>query len=180
MGNRLTKIYTRTGDNGTTSGSDGVRILKNCQEVEALGAIDELNSHIGSLLSAITRDPYYSYIIDIQHDLFDIGGELSMSPLVPAISEKHVVRLEKQIDEMNTMLGPLKEFILPWGAVHIARTVCRRAERVLVQASLEQVVINPFTLAYINRLSDWLFNLARMKNLLEGRREIFWQQRKNA
>jgi cob(I)alamin adenosyltransferase len=182
MGNRLTKIYTRTGDAGTTGLADGSRRAKDSPRIEAIGAVDELNSVLGVLLAETLPEPMRSCLENAQNDLFDLGGELSV-PGHAIMSKAHVERLEREIDHFNTELSPLKEFILPGGSraaalAHAARTVCRRAERRVVTLSRKQKVA-PALRAYLNRLSDLLFVLARALNRAAGRPDVPWQQGKN-
>ena len=177
MGNRLSKIYTRTGDDGTTDLGNGERIDKTNIRIDVMGDIDELNSLIGVLGSSGVIDNVSSHLLDIQHRLFDIGGELAI-PGSAVINSIHVDSLEKIIDTYNEDLPALKEFILPGGSLsasicHLARSVCRRAERNLVAISRNEY-INPESLRYINRLSDLLFVLARVLNQEKGGKEIFW------
>ena len=178
MGNRLSRIYTRTGDNGTTGLGDGSRVEKDSLRVETFGTIDELNSHIGVVLSLSLPDKVRSCLAKVQHELFDLGGELCL-PGQMMVLEPWVTRLEKELDEFNDELPALKEFILPGGsadaaACHVARTVCRRAERRLVELAGEEAV-NPVTLGYLNRLSDLLFVIARTLARASGGKEILWQ-----
>ncbi|HXZ95447.1 MAG TPA: cob(I)yrinic acid a,c-diamide adenosyltransferase [Burkholderiales bacterium] len=180
MGHRLTKIYTRTGDNGSTSLGDGTRIGKDSLRIEVIGEIDELNSSIGILLAENLPPEVRACLTDMQHDLFDLGGELCMPGHV-AITQGQVERLEKTLDSFNTDLPPLKEFILPGGSrsaslAHLARTVCRRAERSLVKLSKSEKV-SELSRNYINRLSDLLFVIGRVLNREGG--EILWQPGKN-
>ena len=182
MANRLTKIYTRTGDGGTTGLSDGSRVKKDAARIEAIGAVDELNSALGVLLAEELPDAVRACLIDAQHDLFDLGGELS-KPGHTLISRTHVTRLEALLDRFNASLPPLKDFILPGGTragalAHVARTVCRRAERRLVTLSRKEKTA-PVMIAYLNRLSDLLFVLARVLNRHAGRGDVLWQQGKN-
>jgi cob(I)alamin adenosyltransferase len=182
MGHRLSKIYTRTGDDGSTGLGDGTRVAKDDPRIEAFGSVDELNSHIGAILAhdlpaAVTR-----CLQDVQHDLFDLGGELSLPDYV-SISESYVARLEQQLDQFNATLPALKEFILPAGGhatahTHIARTVCRRAER-RVYTLHKLVPVNSHLLQYLNRLSDLLFVIARICARHENGQEVFWEPRKN-
>ena len=177
MGNRLTKIYTRTGDAGDTGKADGVRVSKDDCLIHAQGDIDELNSFIGLLASKVDDDALDQLILKIQHDLFNIGAEISLSQ--PLITAKDVAYLEQQLDHYNAGLPPLKEFILPGGGeaaslCHVARAVCRRAERSLVTLDKEQGVGSEL-LAYINRLSDLLFVLARVITRHAGEKEVYWQ-----
>jgi cob(I)alamin adenosyltransferase len=169
MGNRLSKIYTRTGDDGTTGLGDGTRVPKDGERVEAYGTVDELNSSIGVLL-AVPGLPakVTSCLTEIQHELFDMGGELCI-PGHTVIKDEHVARLENVLDEFNDTLPPLKEFILPGGgpaaaACHVSRTVARRAEPV-----------SPEVVKYLNRLSDLLFVLARVLARHERGTEVLWR-----
>ncbi|HEY3785539.1 MAG TPA: cob(I)yrinic acid a,c-diamide adenosyltransferase [Steroidobacteraceae bacterium] len=179
MGNRLSKIYTRTGDDGTTGLGDGSRVPKNGARVEAYGTVDELNSTIGVLLAVpgLPTDVSACLIV-IQHELFDMGGELCI-PGHHVITAGHVSRLEETLDRFNDPLPPLKEFVLPGGgpaaaACHVARTIARRAERrVLTLAGREAV--SPEVLKYLNRLSDLLFVLARVLARQEQGTEVLWR-----
>jgi cob(I)alamin adenosyltransferase len=178
MGHRLSKIYTRTGDDGSTGLADGSRIAKDNLRVEAFGDIDELNSHIGLLLAQELPDNIQTLMTGIQHDLFDLGGEVSI-PGRKALTEDYVTRLETHLDALNAGLQPLKEFILPGGGAaaavcHVARTVCRRAERRLVTLAREEDISSP-TLHYLNRLSDLLFVVARYVNQQASIADILWQ-----
>ena len=182
MGHRLSKIYTRTGDKGTTGLGDGSRVPKDSLRVEAFGTVDELNSVIGLLLAEELRPEVRECLTDIQHDLFDLGGELCI-PGHTAVSDSQVERLENILDSFNAGLPPLKEFILPGGArpaalCHLARTVCRRAERRLVTLANAEVV-SPTALKYLNRLSDLLFVLARVLNRHHHQGDVLWQPGKN-
>lgn len=177
MANRLTKIYTRTGDAGDTGNADGSRISKNSTQIQTLGDVDELNSILGVLLSLAENTEIGDLIKKVQNDLFDIGAELSASVVV--ISNKHVSWLEHELDKMNESLPALKEFILPGGGeaaalCHVARSVCRRAERSMVALSHDRQ-LRPELLSYINRLSDFLFVLARTLTKLTGDKEVYWQ-----
>jgi cob(I)alamin adenosyltransferase len=182
MGNRLTKIYTRTGDAGTTGLGDGSRVAKDSLRIEAIGAVDELNSAIGVLLTEPVSDAVRDCLHGVQHDLFDLGGELSI-PGYTSIGEAHVTRLESLLDGFNGELPPLKEFILPGGSrpaalCHVARTVCRRAERSVVSlAGAEQLSAAPQR--YLNRLSDLLFVLCRVLNREAGVGDVYWQKGRN-
>ncbi|HUL41949.1 MAG TPA: cob(I)yrinic acid a,c-diamide adenosyltransferase [Burkholderiales bacterium] len=180
MKHRLTKIYTRTGDNGSTGLGDGTRVAKDSLRIAVIGEIDELNSCIGVLLAEDLPLGVRTCLCDIQNDLFDLGGELCLPGHV-AIARRHVERLEKTLDSLNSDLPPLKEFILPRGSraaalAHFARTVCRRAERSLVTLSKSEKVPE-LSANYINRLSDLLFVIARVLNREYG--DVFWQQGKN-
>jgi cob(I)alamin adenosyltransferase len=182
MANRLTKIYTRTGDTGTTGLADGSRMAKDAPRIEAIGTVDELNSAVGVLLAEDLPAEVHTCLEGVQHDLFDLGGELSV-PGHAIMSEAHSKRLEEALDAFNAKLPSLKEFILPGGSrvaglAHVARTVCRRAERRLVSLSQREPV-SPLTLQYLNRLSDLLFVLARALNRHAGRGDVLWQQGKN-
>ena len=178
MGHRLSKIYTRTGDSGTTGLGDGKRVDKDCARVEAFGTVDELNSHIGAVLTLNLPDEVNNCLTGIQHTLFDLGGELCV-PGRQAIGQQHTEALERWLDQFNEQLPPLKEFILPGGgpataACHIARTVCRRAERRVVSLARDETV-NTGPLTYLNRLSDLLFVIARILARHERGGEVLWQ-----
>jgi cob(I)alamin adenosyltransferase len=179
MANRLTKIYTRTGDQGKTGLADGSRVDKFHARIESLGNIDELNSIIGILLTEKLPSDKKAILERIQHDLFDIGGELSI-PNHTKIDDKKIDFLENSLDDMNNELQPLKEFILPGGSktssyCHLARTVCRRVERDLFKLAQTDKV-NEASLKYINRLSDTLFVLARFLNKINQFDDIFWKK----
>ena len=177
MGNRLSKIYTRTGDDGSTGLGDGTRIAKDSARVNAYGTVDEANSCIGLLLAATLPDDVRELLVRIQHQLFDLGGELCI-PGHAAIFDADVDALEARLDHYNDDLPPLKDFILPGGGeaaarCHIARTVVRRAERETVALSrLESV--RPEAVRYLNRLSDLLFVLARVLARAGGHGEVTW------
>ncbi len=180
MGNRLSKIYTRTGDAGSTGLGDGARVPKESLRVEAYGTVDETNSVIGTVLAVQTLPAAIRQcLIEVQHDLFDLGGELCI-PGHFVIGAGHVERLEMQLDAFNEDLPPLTEFILPGGgpaaaACHVARAVCRRAERRCWSlARVESVA--PDALKYLNRLSDLLFVLARVLARLELGGEVLWSR----
>ncbi|RLA09502.1 MAG: cob(I)yrinic acid a,c-diamide adenosyltransferase [Gammaproteobacteria bacterium] len=182
MGNRLSKIYTRTGDDGSTGLGDGSRIGKDSLRVEAYGTVDELNSVLGVLLATSGSEPFGALLSDIQHNLFDLGGELCI-PGHTAITSAQVDWLEQQLDDLNADLEPLKDFILPGGSpaaahCHVARTVCRRAERLVVSLTRSDE-INMAGLRYLNRLSDLLFVLARKLNQHLGVADRLWQHRRN-
>ena len=182
MSNRLTRIYTRTGDAGTTGLADGSRVPKDALRIEAMGAVDELNSALGVLLAEDLPADVRACLTDLQHDLFDLGGELSV-PGHPVMGEPHVAKLEERLDEFNSALPPLKDFILPGGSraaglAHVARTVCRRAERRLAALARAETLA-PSLLQYLNRLSDLLFVLARTLNRRAGGSDVLWQQGKN-
>jgi len=179
MGNRLTKIYTRTGDDGTTGLGDGSRVAKDDARVQALGTVDELNSCVGVLLAEPLDEDIRASLFAIQHDLFDLGGELSI-PGFEALREDQPGELERLLDAHNATLAPLKEFILPGGTraaalCHLARTVCRRAERCVATLASVQPV-GPYSLQYLNRLSDLLFVLARVLNRRGGGSDVMWRK----
>jgi len=179
MANRLSKIVTRTGDDGTTGLSSGARIAKNKTRIAALGDADELNSTIGLLLTETLPATAHDALLGIQHDLFDLGGELSL-PGHALITADHLARIEQAIEKFNTGLPPLKEFVLPGGTraaalAHVARTICRRAERTLVALAHEES-LPPLPVQYLNRLSDLLFVLARFLNRHSGTGDVLWQQ----
>jgi len=183
MGNRLSRIYTRTGDGGTTGLGDGSRTDKDAARVEAFGTVDELNSTIGMLRAFELPESIGAALSEVQHNLFDLGGELCV-PGYSAVTAGQVEWLEQVLDRYNADLPPLKDFILPGGGhaaatCHLARTVCRRAERrVHTLARIETV--NPQALAYLNRLSDLLFVLGRVLARLAGGGEVLWQRNRNA
>ena len=182
MGHRLSKIYTRTGDSGETGLGDGSRTRKDAPRVAALGDIDELNSAVGVLLSESLPEKIRKVLEGIQHDLFDLGGDISI-PGRATLTEAQIRRLESFLDEFNAVLAPLKEFILPGGTraaglAHLARAVCRRAERTLVTLGRADK-IDDRSRIYLNRLSDLLFVLGRTLNREGGRPDVLWQQGKN-
>ncbi len=181
MGNRLSKIITRTGDTGTTGLGDGSRVAKDSARIEALGAVDELNSWIG-LLRATPSLPAETgtWLLRIQHDLFDLGGELAI-PGHAAVTDSHVDQLESLVGELNGRLPPLKEFILPGGSeaaarCHVARTLARRAERRCWTLARSEGVETTTALVYLNRLSDLLFVLARVLARHEHGQEVLWDR----
>lgn len=184
MGNRLSKIYTRTGDDGTTGLGDGARTRKDSPRVEALGTIDELNSLIGVMLAHDMPEKLRPVFAKIQHRLFDLGGELAM-PGYTFIDDGDVTWVEEVLDSYNENLPPLKNFILPGGTVtasycHLARSVCRRAERILVHMN-ESDPVNAPVRQYVNRLSDWLFVCARVLNRLNDTdSEVLWEPKVKA
>jgi cob(I)alamin adenosyltransferase len=184
MANRLTRIYTRTGDGGDTGLADGSRLPKDAPRVEAMGAIDELNSAIGVLLAETMPDELRACLADVQNDLFDLGGELSV-PGHPILAESHVTRLETALDKFNAALPALKDFILPGGSraaalAHVARTVCRRAERrVVTLAKTGTGAVPALACPYLNRLSDLLFVASRSLNRHAGGADVLWQPGKN-
>jgi len=182
MGKRLTKIYTRTGDDGTTGLGDGSRLSKDSARIEAIGAVDELNSVIGRVLAHDCPIAVRQCLENVQHDLFELGAELCL-PGVTKIEPQHLARLETELDGFNRDLPGLKEFILPGGGAsaadaHIARTVCRRAERAVVALGAKEKVADGGR-RYLNRLSDLLFVLARVLNRAEGKPDVLWQQGRN-
>jgi len=177
MGNRLSKIYTRTGDDGSTGLGDGSRIGKDSARVNAYGTVDEANSCIGLVLASGVSDEVRTLLTAIQHQLFDLGGELCI-PGHAAIFDADIDRLEAHMDALNETLPPLKEFILPGGGeaaarCHIARTVVRRAEREAVALARVEAV-RPEAVRYLNRLSDLLFVLARVLARASGHGEVLW------
>jgi cob(I)alamin adenosyltransferase len=179
MGHRLSKIVTRTGDAGETGLGDGSRVSKDSPRIEAIGAVDELNSILGVLLAEPLPDAVAHCLTDVQHDLFDLGGELSIPGYV-AVTEVHVTRVEAAVETFNADLTPLKEFILPGGTraaalAHVARTVCRRAERSLIRLAAVEAVSERSRI-YLNRLSDLLFVLARAINRAGGSPDVLWQK----
>jgi cob(I)alamin adenosyltransferase len=179
MGKRLTKIYTRTGDDGTTGLADGTRVAKDAARIDAMGEIDELNSAVGLVLAEDLPPAMRASLLEVQHDLLDMGGELCL-PGHDIIGASHVSRLERELDALNATLPALKDFVLPGGsraaaAAHLARTVCRRAERRLVALSRAESV-PPLLLQYLNRLSDLLFVAARVLNRHAGGDDVLWQQ----
>ena len=180
MGNRLSKVITRTGDKGTTGLADGSRRAKNDVRVHCLGEVDELNATIGVALSFLEELPEQQVLFAVQHDLFDIGAELCQ-PGKNLIQQLHVDAIEASAEQFNKTLPPLKEFILPGGSqsvafLHLARTVCRRVERSLL--SLKEVEeINPITGQYLNRLSDLLFILSRSVAHQDCGSEVYWRSK---
>ncbi|MDF1761971.1 MAG: cob(I)yrinic acid a,c-diamide adenosyltransferase [Oleibacter sp.] len=188
MGNRLSKIVTRTGDTGSTGLGDGSRLRKSDARVDCMGDIDELNSWIGMLRAALaTDDEIQTVLSQIQHDLFDLGGELAM-PGYTALNDDMVLQLDDALEDLNADLPPIKEFILPGGneaaaRCHMARTVARRAERTYValldrETSATEDKANPLGLQYLNRLSDLFFVMARSLARRDGGSEVLWQTRR--
>ena len=180
MGNRLSKIYTRTGDDGTTGLGDGSRVAKESARVEAYGTVDEANSAVGVILAvgSVPND-VRACLVDVQHDLFELGGELCI-PGHSAVKQEFIERLEQSLDAFNKDLPPLKDFILPGGsqaaaACHLARTIVRRAER-RVTALAANEAIRPEAIRYLNRLSDLLFVIARVLARAEAGEEVLWQR----
>ncbi len=182
MGNRLSKIVTRTGDAGTTGLGDGSRVTKDCQRIDCIGEIDELNSTVGVLLAEELPDIVRPALLRIQNDLFDLGGEICI-PGSAIISEDHVLRLEELAEQFNADLAPLRNFILPGGTraaslAHLARSVCRRVERRIVHLGNSEPV-SEFARKYLNRLSDLLFILGRTLNQASGQGDVLWAQAKD-
>jgi cob(I)alamin adenosyltransferase len=174
MGNRLSKIVTKTGDDGTTGLAFGDRVSKGDDIIEAIGSIDELNSSVGMIRSVCENLEIENELIKLQHNLFNCGGDLCLEGSV-LISDKQIIELEKSLEKHNQQLAPLKNFVLPAGSeltsrIHMARSICRRAERVLVRAN-ETNEFNPLLRVFINRLSDWLFVIAR---LTDETKEELW------
>jgi cob(I)alamin adenosyltransferase len=179
MGNRLSKIATRTGDKGTTGLGDGSRTDKDSLRVHAMGDVDELNSQIGVLLCEALPPAMREELLSIQHDLFDLGGELCI-PGYTLITEDQVARLDALLEKYNADLPPLADFILPGGSraaaiAHVCRTICRRAERVIVSLGKSEP-LNEAPRQYMNRLSDLLFVLARVLNRFAGGADVQWQK----
>ena len=182
-GNRLSKIVTRTGDAGTTGLGDGSRTTKDSLRIDAIGEVDELNSSLGVLLCEDLPDAVRDALLDVQNDLFDLGGELCL-PGMEVIKDAQVARLEAQAEAFNADLPMLKEFILPGGTrpaalAHLCRTVCRRAERAMVRLHHAEP-LSDAARRYVNRLSDLLFILGRLLNRAGGRGDVLWQKGKNA
>jgi len=181
MGHRLSKITTRTGDAGETGLGDGTRVSKASARIAALGEVDELNSALGVLLAEELPREVRDALVGVQHDLFDLGGEVSI-PGHTIVTAAQVERLERLLETFNRELPPLKEFILPGGTraaalAHLARTVCRRTERALVALAREEQVADAPRI-YLNRLSDLLFVLGRSLNRAAGGADVLWQRKK--
>ena len=185
MGKRLSKIYTRTGDGGATGLGDGSRIKKNHPRVEAMGSVDELNSIIGLVVENLLLEDneelitIANFMRTLQHRIFDLGGELSI-PGYEIINRDHVGTIEKQLDELNELVKPLDNFILPGGSAiiancHMARSICRRAERNVVLLA-ESEIINPAAKEFLNRLSDYLFVVARSCARINDIDEVLWKK----
>ncbi len=180
MGNRLSKIVTRTGDDGTTGLGDGSRVAKDCVRVEAVGTVDEANSVIGIVLAVdAVPDEVRTCLVEVQHDLFELGGELCI-PGHSAIDQSYIDRLESDVEGFNKDLPPLKDFILPGGgeaaaACHLARTVVRRAERRAITLAGSES-LRPEVTRYLNRLSDLLFVIARVLARIETGQEVQWKR----
>ena len=178
MGNRLSKIYTRTGDDGSTGLGDGARVSKDSARVTAYGTVDEANSAIGIVLACEIPDSIRNVLVAVQHQMFDLGGELCI-PGHSAIFDADIQALEDTLDRFNADLPPLKDFILPGGGMaaaqaHLARTICRRAEREVVTLSHHDAV-RPEAIRYLNRLSDLLFVLCRVLARESGHGEVLWR-----
>ena len=178
MGNRLTQIATRTGDSGTTGLGDNQRVSKNSLRVHAMGEVDELNSHIGVLLCEAMPDDVRAVLVEIQHQLFNLGGELSI-PGYELLKQEAVLALDDALATYNAQLPRLQEFILPAGSraaalSHVCRTVARRAERALVALGNEEA-IREAPRQYLNRLSDLMFVLARVLNRMNGGDDVYWK-----
>ena len=178
MGNRLSKIATRTGDDGSTGLGDGSRTAKDSARVQSLGDVDELNSFVGLLLCEELPEGLRDELVSIQHDLFDLGGELCI-PGFQLIKDEHVARLDGLLAKYNADLPPLKDFILPAGSraaslAHVCRTVCRRAERSIVALGRAET-INAQPRQYVNRLSDLMFVLSRVLNRFAGSGDVLWE-----
>jgi cob(I)alamin adenosyltransferase len=179
MGHRLSKITTCTGDAGETGLGDGARVAKDSPRIAALGDLDELNSALGMILAEEVPVDLRQVFSEVQHDLFDLGGELSI-PGHRLLQAEQVARLEKQLEAWNADLAPLKEFILPGGsraaaAAHVARTVCRRAERSVVALGHKEPIAEQAR-QYLNRLSDLLFVAGRVLNRAAGRKDVQWHR----
>ncbi len=180
MGHRLSKIYTRTGDQGTTGLADGSRVDKDDARIEAMGAVDELNNAVGVLLTETMSEAIRDCLLSIQHSLFDLGGELSI-PGHRMLSQSKVEEIERLLDDFNAQLDPLKEFILPGGSraaalCHVARGICRRAERRVVTLSRLSDDVSTISRQYLNRLSDLLFVLARALNRASNQPDVLWSR----
>ena len=184
---RLTKIYTKTGDDGTTGLGGGQRVAKDATRIEAFGTVDELNSQIGAALAAGLEPTIAAELTRVQHELFHLGSDLCIleedkaAMPVPRLDASHVLALEVVMDRMTDTLGPLTNFILPGGTIgaahlHVARTVCRRAERLAVTLARAEAV-GPSVISYLNRLSDTLFVMARWENRYRGVADVTWNSR---
>lgn len=183
MGNRLTQIATRTGDDGTTGLGDNTRVSKSSGRPQAMGDVDELNSHIGLLLCETLPDDVRELLVDVQHQLFNLGGELSI-PGFELLKDDGLLQLDNALAHYNAQLPRLQEFILPAGTraasqAHVCRTVARRAERAVV--ALQQAEnMRPAPRQYLNRLSDLLFVLARVLNRVDGGDDVYWKSERMA
>ena len=183
MANRLTQIATRTGDDGTTGLGDNRRVSKNSLRVHAMGEVDELNSHIGVLLCEDMPDALRALLIEVQHQLFNLGGELSI-PGFELLKAEAVLALDAALAEHNAALPKLQEFILPAGSraaslAHVCRTVARRAERAVVALGAEEA-LKDTPRQYLNRLSDLMFVLARVLNRMNGGDDVYWKSQRLA
>lgn len=183
MGNRLTQIATRTGDDGTTGLGDNTRLPKNALRVHAMGDVDELNSHIGLLLCESLPAAARELLVDVQHQLFNLGGELSI-PGFELLKTEALLQLDQALETFNATLPRLQEFILPAGSraaaqAHVCRTVARRAERAVVALSLDEAV-KPTPRQYLNRLSDLMFVLARVFNRMDAGDDVYWHSERLA
>lgn len=178
-------IYTRTGDTGQTSLVGGQRVSKSCDRLEAYGTVDELSSHIGLLLCRCTQDADREFLSRVQRQLFVVGGNLATDSDAGEVAESLVVadddveRVEKEIDRLQSSLTPMRAFILPGGSVasaqaHVCRTVCRRAERCILRLKETGATVDARLLRFVNRLSDYLFVLARHLNHVDGREDVEW------
>jgi cob(I)alamin adenosyltransferase len=180
MANRLSKIYTKTGDDGTTGLGDGSRVNKDSLRIDALGDVDELNAMIGLMLTEPLPERIQTTLDDVQHDLFDVGAEISI-PGYEKLKMERVVALEKVLDDLNELLPSLKEFILPGGVraaaiCHLSRTICRRAERALIKLNRDENV-TMISLQYLNRLSDLLFVMCRSINQAHNVPDVLWHNK---
>ena len=184
---RITRVYTRTGDDGTTSLGGGQRVAKDSPRIEAYGTVDELNSQIGAAVAAGLVEGLRGPLATVQNELFHLGSDLCILESdkakrpAPKIEERHVRALEELMDRLSEELAPLENFVLPGGcpgaaALHVARTVCRRAERLVIALSRAEAV-GPFTVTYLNRLSDALFVMARYENKKRGVPDVLWDSR---
>ena len=183
---RITRVYTRKGDDGTTGLGGGQRVSKDSPRVKAYGTVDELNSMIGVAIASSLNERLADELLALQNELFHLGADLSFIEedkqkyKIPQIEERHIAKLEALLDEFNTIVGPLGNFILPGGSVgsshlHVARTICRRAEREVVSLAQEEE-IGPFVIRYLNRLADLLFVMARYENKARGIAEPQWDE----
>ncbi len=177
------KIYTKTGDNGTTGLYGGQRVTKNAPRIQSYGEVDELNAVLGLACAETSHEPIKRALLEVQNNLFVLGAQLAsprIDPKIEIVTSAHVDFLERQIDTISENLPELKNFILPGGSktaawLHLARTVCRRAERSAVQLSqLPQETVDHWLLTYLNRLSDFLFILGRLANQLENKQDTLW------
>jgi cob(I)alamin adenosyltransferase len=185
---RLTRIYTKTGDTGLTGLGGGQRVPKDSKRVETYGTVDELSSQIGVALATGLCGRLAAELPQIQNELFDLGSDLATPAAsqarhpVPTVEARHIEKLERLIDELNEIVGPLENFLLPGGSpgaaqLHVARTVCRRAERLATSLARDEA-IGPTVLPYLNRLSDALFVMARFENHERGVNEPIWEPRR--